>query len=929
MNTNKKEKALTQKKGIEQKKRPVKKIKSPLQKKSIRISFHIHYATIYGESLEFILQKETGNGKNLVEEIHPMHYIANAIWQAEIELPVTEACTYFYGYRFRGIDQSLKYEAGAWRSLDFTNQQKNKIMMYDSWNPAGEVLNVLNSTAFDSGMASRKTNKNNTTRAQNITHRFEVYIPLVQSQQEVYLLGNADVTGNWMKSKKSILKKDTGNVFYIDLALAPENFPFAYKYALYDTAEKALIFENGPNRILNEMDTSAQTICRDGFGRFEYKAKKAFGISIPVFSLRSEKSGGVGEFNDLKLFGDWATTLGCSLVQILPVNDTTTTGEWADSYPYSAISAFALHPIYLHLPAMAGKKYLKIYEKYHTELMTLNALPAIDYVEVSRLKWTFFKEIYPIQKKQVFASKGFQDFYEQNYFWLEPYAAFCYLRDKNKTADFTQWRAYTKFNAVSIKKLLKEGTASAEEINLHIYLQYMAHLQLRDAVEYLQQKGICLKGDIAIGMKQGSADHWQFPELFHDDLQAGAPPDAFSKKGQNWGFPIYHWEKIKEKNFQWWQQKLRHHSRYNGAIRLDHVLGFFRIWSIPLENMFGTLGYFHPATPLQENDFWESHIYFDEERFCRPYISSNILWKLFGEQCAHVKQVFFTEKKPHRFQFKEPFDTQKKLHQNFKEVATDLNDDTFLEKLLSLHAEKILLKEEGNGYHFRINMEQTNSFQTLDGNTRAKLLHLYHVYFYEMQEALWKTHGESILPILQKASNMMICAEDLGWSPGFVQPVLQKNNILGLEVQRMPKFGTLPFTNISEVPYLSVVTSGTHDMEVIRGWWQKGGDEIQYFYNQVLKMQGEAPKQATDEILLEIYNQFIFSPAMWCILPWQDILGCDKTLANPDPALERINHPDNAHNNWNYRMHLSIETLITEEKLNATWKQLINESGRS
>ncbi len=894
-----------------------------------KVTFHIHYSTVYGEEIEFVLQKKAGNKWS--EEIFSMQYMDNGYWQLELAKTIfeqaNESCSYCY--RYKGPDQSLLYEAGPWRIVRAELLSSGNLQVYDYWNPVGDVLEIFNSAAFEFGDHSKKKQPTSRLVPQKDNCVFEVNVPLVQTHQELYLLGNAAVTGNWKISKKCKLQKNPGPAYSLALPLTATDFPFEYKYALYDTKEKTWQFEDGANRIIHTPEEGAIAWHRDGFGRFQYYGKKAFGVSIPVFSLRSKTSGGVGEFNDLKLLGNWAAKFGCSLVQILPVNDTTTTGGWTDSYPYSAISAFALHPMYLHLPAVAGKKYQAVYEKYETAIQELNALPRIDYEAVNKLKWAFIREIFPKQKKQVLASKSFQDFFQQNRYWLESYAAFCFLRDKYQTADFTQWPAYKKFSEAAIKKLSREGTASAEVMQLHFYVQYLLHNQLADAAHYLQTKGICLKGDIAIGMKQESADHWQYPEYFHTLMQTGAPPDEFSVKGQNWGFPTYNWAEIKATYFQWWQQKLQHYSLYHGAVRLDHVLGFFRIWSIPKENLFGTLGYFQPAMALQEKDFWESHLYFDEERFCKPYISTGILWKLFGEQMELVIQQFFMETHPHRYQFKEAFATQKKLQEHFDPAAYSIQDEELFAKLMQLHTEVILIKEEGKGFHFRVNMAKTNSFQTLDGNTKAKLLHLYHSYFYERQEALWKAQGSSILPFLHKATNMLLCAEDLGWSPGFVEPVLYQNCMLSLEVQRMPKRGNGYFTNMLSVPYRSVVTPGTHDMPVIRDWWKKDNGLVQYFYNQYLKLPGEKPEEPTSEILYKIFKQFLFSPAMWCILPWQDMVGCDPALAYPEPEQEWINNPDDAHNKWDYRMHLNLEELDSHENFTETWKQLLQESGRS
>ena len=310
------------------------------------------------------------------------------------------------------------------------------------------------------------------------------------------------------------------------------------------------------------------------------------GVAIPVFSLRSAQSFGVGDFSDLKSFADFAAKSGMDLIQILPINDTTTFMDWRDSYPYRAISVFALHPIYFDMAAV--RDVLTAAEKvdFDAQQKTLNALDAIDYEAVLAAKWHYIKIGYEKMSKTVFASMAFLDFFAKNRNWLEPYAAFCYLRDLNQTADFSQWGEFAKFSKDKLKKLSTSG------LNLHYFVQFLLHEQLKSASDYAHTLGVGLKGDIAIGIAHDSADAWSDESLYHMDKQTGAPPDAFSATGQNWGFPTYNWDKMAETNFTWWQQRLTVMREYFDAYRLDHILGFFRIWEIPNHSVRALLGQF-------------------------------------------------------------------------------------------------------------------------------------------------------------------------------------------------------------------------------------------------------------------------------------------------------------------------------------------------
>ncbi|MEO7210792.1 MAG: 4-alpha-glucanotransferase, partial [Chitinophagaceae bacterium] len=574
----------------------------------------------------------------------------------------------------------------------------------------------------------------------------------------------------------------------------------------------------------------------------------------------------------------------------------------------------------------AGKKFAHIADNYFAELKRLNELPEVEYPEVNKVKGNFFKEIFPLQKKQNFASKSYQDFFNTNKYWLESYAAFCFLRDKYKTADFYAWPAFKKYTYAAIKKILKANEA---EISIHYFLQFHLHTQLLDAVNYLKKKGISLKADLPIGIKRESADHWQFQKLFNENLQAGAPPDAFTSNGQNWGFPTYNWAAIKADNYQWWEAKLNHGSTYAAAIRLDHVLGFFRIWSIPKENVQGILGYFVPTIALNENDFIQQHIPFNEERFCKPFITEQLLQEIFSSEMEYVKDFFLTENKHHQFEFKEAFDTQKKLQHFILKRDDTAQSKKLLERLLYLHTEIILLKDRENGFHFRVNMQHTFSFHSLDENSKYNLNELYQDYFFSRQNELWKSKGNEILSALHKTSSMLYCGEDLGWAPGFVPGVLKDNGILSLEVQRMPKKSNETFTDLSTVPYLSVATPGTHDMQVLRAWWKQDEKTTQLFYNDILRMTGKAPAEADGKIIKKIIEQFLQSPSMWCIFQWQDMIAIDEKLRAADPAKERINDPANSENKWNYRMHISLEEMLKQNEFNEYWKRLITENKRN
>jgi 4-alpha-glucanotransferase len=454
---------------------------------------------------------------------------------------------------------------------------------------------------------------------------------------------------------------------------------------------------------------------------------------------------------------------------------------------------------------------------------------------------------------------------------------------------------------------------------------------LREAADYAHEHGIIMKGDIPIGIYRYSCDAWINPRLFHIDQQAGAPPDNFAIRGQNWGFPTYNWEEMAKDGFAWWKQRFEQMSDYFDAFRIDHILGFFRIWSIPMDAVQGILGRFAPAIPVYRNEFNERNTWFDQDRYTRPFINEAVLWASFGNDAEQVKREYLQENGNGFFTLKEPFNTQRKIEAYFsQQERSDLNNK-IREGLYDLVANVILFEVEGSGgqqFHFRIAMENTSSFRYLDWNTQRQLKELYLNYFFSRQDAFWQKEAMHKLPALKRATNMLVCGEDLGMVPRCVPQVMKELGILSLEIQRMPKNPAREFFHPAEAPYLSVVTPSTHDMSTIRGWWEEDRAQIQRFFNNDLGGWGEAPFFCEPWINKAIVLQHLHSPALWSIFQLQDIMGMSESFRRENPHDERINVPANPHHYWRYRMHLTLEELIKEEPFNEELKGYIISCGR-
>ena len=504
------------------------------------------------------------------------------------------------------------------------------------------------------------------------------------------------------------------------------------------------------------------------------------------------------------------------------------------------------------------------------------------------------------------------------------------LRDKYQTSDFTKWKTNAVYNAADVRKIASPGKKHYDEIAFHFYIQYHLHKQLKEATDYAHEKKIVLKGDIPIGIFRYGADAWVNPELYNMNEQAGAPPDDFAVKGQNWGFPTYNWSRMKKDDFAWWRQRFNQMSHYFDAFRIDHILGFFRIWSIPLHAVEGIMGRFLPAVPVYINEFAERGIWFDHDRYCKPYINETVVHNTFGENAAFVKEVFLEVKDNEHYKLKDQFDTQQKVKAYLKQQPNE-NAEMITQGLFNLISNVILFEEEGSKgqrFHFRISMDQTTSFQNLEGYIRQQLMDLYINYFFHRQDYLWKKEAMQKLPDLKRSTNMLICGEDLGMVPHCVPDVMNELGILSLEIQRMPKDAGIEFFHPKNAPYLSVVTPSTHDMSTIRGWWEEDRSKTQYFYNYILGHYGEAPFFCEPWINKEIVLQHLYSPAMWSIFLLQDLLGINQKLRRQMPQEERINIPAESNHYWRYRMHIYLEDLIKESEFNEELKKYIAESGR-
>lgn len=926
----------------------------------MNIFFYLRFHTEYGQSLSIRIYQRTKNrladaeksvGSRGVEEEERwlttlnMRYLDHEFWVADGSLsdwnvvrdgqhdvPVSlEDLMIRYEYVWHLTDGTEQVEGELNRILDFSKITAQELRLMDTWNFAGEFQNAFASAPFTDVLLPRLPAAVLKPKAwRGNTHIFRVKHPILKKDEVLCVSGSAPEMGAWQEDKVLPMHQEEG-WWTIKLNLTQTSFPVSYKYGVYNVKLKKFLYhEGGNNRVLFEPYVKGRiTILHDGFAVFNNMNWRGAGVSVPVFSLRSANGYGVGEFSDLRLLSDWAAKAGLRMIQILPVNDTTATHTWVDSYPYAAISAFALHPIYLNPDAIAKDRFPELLKEWKKIKRSLNERWEVDYEAVMQFKWKAAKSLFEHDQLAFLQESEYQSFFQANQDWLIPYAAFSYLRDKYKTADFTQWKSHAAFEEKSIKKLLNPQNKAYQEVVFFFFLQYHLHLQLRDAVHYAHQKGIIIKGDIPIGIYRNSVDAWVEPELYNMEWQAGAPPDDFAVRGQNWGFPTYNWKRMQADGFRWWKRRFEQMSLYFDTFRIDHILGFFRIWSIPLHAVEGIMGRFVPAKAIQRSELEQRNIAYDLQRYTEPYISDAVVWEIFDGDAEQVKELFLQSTGHGMYSLKEHVQTQRKVEQYFQQLDVVSPLHKYKQGLFDCISNVIFFQEDDAKFHFRFNMQLTSSFRALPENERGILYELYVDYFFRRQDDHWKDEALHKLPELKRATRMLICGEDLGLVPGCVPEVMQQLGILSLEIQRMPKNQGSLFAHPNQAPYLSVITPATHDMSTIRGWWEEDRVKTQNFFNQILGQWGEAPYFCEAWINKSILLQHLFSPAMWCVFQIQDLLGIDDRLRRENPQEERINVPANPKHYWRYRLHLSLEELLRQKTFTAEIETYVQQSGRA
>ena len=886
----------------------------------MKIFFNIQYATTFGEILRLNV---VGKGKD-IEKVYSMNTYDGKSWHCEITAENGMSQMEYY-YSVENGDSEVRHEwTTVSHRLELNAKRAMTYFVNDRWNDI-PYDSYLYSSAF-TDCVNRRHREPAKGSDYNQTLRLIVRAPQLRSGSRLALVGEDKTLGRWNPDDAISMVEHNYNEWVADINVKEmKKEETEFKFIAFN--EKGGVdWETGMNRQLHAptINDGEVVVTELDQAFFELCDEKLAGTLIPVFSLRSKGSFGVGDFGDLKMMIDWVAETNQRVLQVLPINDTTSTHTWTDSYPYSAISIFALHPQFAdfrQLPEIKDKKKAREMEALRKEL---NELKQIDYERVNNTKTDYLRIIFKQEGEAVMKGEDFKMFVKENEHWLVPYAQYCHLRDSFGNVDFSSWKGHEQWHEADRKKLTDPKSKEYADVAFYYYVQLVLDRQMRAAHEYAMARGVILKGDIPIGVDRNGCDVWHEPQYFNLNSQAGAPPDAFSINGQNWGFPTYNWQRMIDDGCEWWIRRFQNMAKYFDAYRIDHVLGFFRIWAIPTTCVHGLLGQFAPSLGMTREEIEGYGLHFQEELFTTPFIARWVVDRVFGIHADEVVEKYLDHKHDDIFALKPEYDTERKIEAVFK--GKDSMDDVWVrDGLYALVSDVLFVRDDNdpNKFHPRITAQLNFMYEALYDSDKEKFNRLYNDYYYRRNNNFWYNEAMKKLPVLVQATRMLVCAEDLGMVPDCVAWVMDQLRILSLELQQMPKDPKVKFGILSRNPYRSVCTLSTHDMPTLRQWWDEDYERTQVYYSSMLYRGGAAPHPLPGWLARDIIANQLTCPSMLCILSLQDWFALDEKLRLPDADAERINIPANPRHYWRYRMHINIEDLIADKEYNDAIKELV------
>ena len=867
----------------------------------MKLNFSILYNTLWGQSLHILISYHSGDGHKMDYDML-MHTQDGEFWTLETSVmesrqhPIT-AIVYYYQVE----DSEGKVFRKEWSLVPrlYSFDSTKDYIFRDQWHETPLQANLYTGAyATYMGFKSHDEVKEVRFPLFRKTILFRVSAPQLQKNEALAVCGNHPALGNWNTSLFQRMTCVGNSEWMLSMNACGINLPLEYKFVIVDEeTNRFKTWEEGENRIVGEekLDDGQVLVLYGENLRLKEALWRMAGVAVPLFSLRSEHSYGVGDFGDLKYFIDWASSVGMRAIQLLPVNDTTHSHDWGDSNPYNIISAFALHPHYLDLNSIGQLKDKKKVINYQRQRLELNAYEYSDYPSVDRVKKAYVDDLFSQEGNKILASEDFKDYFNINRFWLEDYAAF-----------------------------ISDESYPIDEV---YYVQYYLYKQLVSAKEYAGKKGLIIIGDLPIGISRNSVEVKVHPDYFNLNQRMGTPPDKEAPYGQNWEFQTLKWENPDVG--KWMNVRMKYMEQFFDAVRIDHIVGYFRFWEIPEEDVFSVLGHFSPALPMSIDEINLFGISFRETLFTKPFINDKIITELFGLHANYVKEHFLEKQSYGIYCLKSEFDTQVKIQEYFK-GKNDENSLWIRDGLYRLLENVLFLEDPYHKrmFHPRFEAFKAPVYEVLSGEEKDSFMSLYNNYYSQRHDNYWAHIAKRRLSQILEDTRLLVLGENLGMLPSCVSNVMDEMRILSLEIQSLPRTSQLEFAHLETNPYRSVCMISTHDLPTLRLWWEENPGRTQRYYVTMLQKEGRAPLHLPPQLAEEIVAKNMYCPSLLCLLSIQDWLSMDLELRNKDIYSERINTPYDAMNHWQYRMSIKIEDLIKSDQYNHKIKLMINRSRR-
>ena len=472
----------------------------------MKLLFNLEYHTTFGEDLVLNILPADDTAK--VSQ-HKMTTLDGNHWFVEINKAVKPETYIDYYYSVLRGEEEKRHE---WlvepHRLEFAATKASCYTVYDHWIDIPDDA-YMYSSAFTECVLARQRALS-TKSEYPCTIRLKVRAPQLRADERLAIVGEAVLLGAW-DARKAVAMTEHGChewVASLDASQLPQG-RMEFKFVILGKDVDSPLWEQGMNRSIDvpQIEQGEVVVYELSQAFFPIYPWKGAGTVVPIFSLRSEGSFGVGDFGDLKLMIDWVAKTQQRILQVLPINDTNITHTWQDSYPYNSISIYALHPQYIDFRQMAEIKDKEKRDRFEALRQELNALSQIDYERMFSAKMDYLQELYRQEGAATKRTAAYKKFYNENKHWLEPYAEFCFYRDLYGTATFSEWP----------KPLAK---ADKKVTDFWCYVQYHLDRQMHAAHDYARQHRVVLKGDIPIGISRDGVEAWVEPKYFNLNGQA-------------------------------------------------------------------------------------------------------------------------------------------------------------------------------------------------------------------------------------------------------------------------------------------------------------------------------------------------------------------------------------------------------------------------